>query len=576
MAAPTSPSLFDQFARGWRSYALIALIAAMSGFFGVVRFPPTDIDESRFMQATRQMVETGDYIRIRLQDAERNRKPIGIHWLQAGVVQAALPITQRLNTAWPYRLPSVLGLVLAALAALWGGSALLGQRTALLGAGIYASGLLASTEGMIAKTDSMMVGFTTLALAALAHLRTGSAKPKLTALVFWVAVGCGILIKGPVTPAVAMLTLAALALWERKAAWMKPLLWWPGPILALAITLPWLIVIGVATEGRFYTDLLASELGPKLAGSDHAHRGLPGYYLLLLPLLIFPATYALPAAARLGWAAVRAPRADEAHAPLRFLLAWAGVTFLMFELLPAKLVHYTLPAYPALALLCAAGLMAMRGRAWRTMHPIGSVLFAVFGLLIVGLIAYVATFIPGDGGADLRRAIGAGLIGAAIIAAAVVGLTISRRAAARAAILVASGLALSFGLREQVFPQARGLFVSEEAVAALTRARLMPEDDEPFWVVGYSQPSLVFLTRTSIRLVEPEEAAAHANAGDAIVIEGRVLAETNAALAAHGLAFAPADAPARGVALGRGENMTLYLGRLEASGDAAGAPPQNP
>lgn len=576
--APVPTALFDQLARGWRSYALIALIALTGGLFGVGNLPPMDIDESRFMQATRQMVETGDYVRIRLQEEERNRKPIAIHWLQAASVHLTDPLTDRLNTVWPYRLPSVLGLVLAALATLWAGGALVGQRAALIGAGLYASGLLAGMEGMTAKTDSVMVGFTALAMAALARLRFSPQAPKLTAAVFWLALGCGILTKGPITPAVAAITLVALALWERKAGWMRPLAWWPGPLLATAIALPWLIAIGVATEGRFYTELLATELGPKLTGADSAHRGFPGYYLLLLPLLIFPATYALPAAARLAWDAARAKRDDESRAPLRFLIAWAAGTFLIFELMPAKLVHYTLPAYPAIALLCAAGLAAMRGRRWRTTHPAGAVLFLVFGLLIVAVMAGVATFIPGDAAADLRRAIATALVGAAIVIAAVVGLSVYRRAAARAVILIVCGLALSFGLRDQLAPQARGLFVSAELVDALTRARLMPRESENFWVVGYSQPSLVFLTRTSIKLVRVNELGA-VEPGDRMVIEGRVLTDTNAALARRGLAFDAADAPVSGIALGRGETTTLHFGVVSEAGPnapPAGAPSPNP
>ncbi len=567
MAAPVSTALFDQFARGWRAYVLVGLVALASGLFGIVRFPPMDIDESRFMQATRQMVETGDYVRIRLQDAERNRKPVGIYWMQAASVHIAEPFTPRLNTAWPYRLPSVLGLVIGALAALWGGTALLGPRAALIGALLYASGLLAGMEGMTAKTDAVMVGFTTLALAAAARLRVGVAKERLVALVFWSALACGALVKGPVPPAIVVLSLGALALWERRLAWMKPLAWWGGPALALAIALPWMIAIGHATEGRFYAALLQNELAPKIAGGDHAHGGFPGYYTLLLPLLIFPATYALPAAARLVWGAARRARNDPSHAGLRFLAAWAGATFLAFELLPTKLVHYTLPAYPAIALMCGAGLMAMRGRPWRTTHPMGAVLLGVSGALIVALFAFVSTFIPGDSGADLRRIIGTALLGGALLIAALVGLSMFRRPAVRAAILVGCGLAFSFGLREQLVPQARGLFVSAETVAALTRARLTPRANEAFWVVGYTQPSLVFLTQTSIRLVEPPEAAERAAAGETIVIEGRVLSEVQDRLAARGLAFTPADQPVRGMALGRGEQTTLYFGKIEPSSE---------
>lgn len=568
MTDTPAPSLVQQFTRGWRGYVLIALIALTSGLIGATKVPPLDIDEARFAQATRQMVESDDYVRIRLQDRDRNRKPIGIHWLQAASVHVFEPLTPKLNTIWPYRIPSALGLALAALATMWAGAALLPQRTALIGAGLFATGLLASLEGMIAKTDSVMVGLTTLAIAALAQLYAGKPRPRLMSLVFWAAIGFGVLIKGPITPLVAALTLGALFAWERKAAWMKPLLWWPGPLLALAITLPWFISINAATEGRFFSELLANELGPKVVGTDHSHSGFPGYYLLLLPLLIFPATYALPAAARISFAAMRAPRTDETQAALRFLLCWAIPTFLLFELFPTKLIHYTLPTYPAIALLCAAGLMAMRMKQWRTMHPLGAVLFALFGGLIVGLTAFVATYMPGGFDADFRRALSAGIIGALILIASIVGLSLAKRPTARASILIACALAFSFTLRERTLPEARSLFVSQEAVAALTRARMMPRDQEPFWVVGYSQPSLIFLTRTSIRMVQPEEMAAQAKPGDSIVIESRVLERTLALLQARHLRYEEVDAPARGIALGRGENTALHIGRVRQLSDA--------
>jgi 4-amino-4-deoxy-L-arabinose transferase-like glycosyltransferase len=568
---PPSPALFDQLLRGWRGYALVALLALASALFGIARMPVMDIDEARFAQASRQMVESGDYVRIRLQDAERNRKPVGIYWLQAASVNVLRPFTERLNTIWPYRVPSALGLVMAALAALWAGQALFGARIAVMGAGLYASGLLAGLEGMTAKTDSVLVGFTTLAIAALARLRFGGAatQPRLLALVFWSAFACGVMIKGFITPMAAVLTLLTLFLWERKAAWMKPLLWWPGPVLAVAIAAPWLIAIGVVTEGRFYQDLIATELGPKVVGSDHAHRGAPGYFLLLLPLLIFPATYALPAAFRVAWRALRTPVKDETQAPLRFVLAWALPTFLAFEIFPTKLIHYTLPVYPALALLCGVGLGAMRGKRWRTTHPAGLALFAVGGAVIVALTAYGATFIPGDADADLRRAIATAVVGGGILIAAMVGLSLMRRGTYRAGILIMCGLALSFILRDRIVPDARNLFVTNEAVAVLTRARLMPASGEPFWVVGYTQPSLVFATQTSIRLVDPEAAAVGVEPGDTMMIEGRELQSTLTALSARDLTFEEVTEPARGIALGRGEQTTLHIGRAAVNGGAA-------
>ncbi len=578
MASPVSPALFDQFARGWRGYVLVALIALMSSLFGATRVPVMDTDEARFAQATRQMVETGDYVRIRVQDEERNKKPIGVHWLQAASVQLFEPITERLNVIWPYRLPSALGVVLAALAALWAGRALFKERTALFGAGLFAAGALVGFEGMTAKTDAVLLGCTTLAMAALARLRFGSPRPRVLALLFWFALGCGVLVKGPVAPLLAGLALAALAFWERRAVWMRPLLWWPGPLLAVLIVAPWSIAISLQTDGRFFFDMIFGDLAPKLVSGQEGHFALPGYHLFLLPFLIFPAAYALPAAVRLGWETVRAPRADAEHAAYRFLICWAAPIILFFELAPTKLAHYSMPAYPAIALLCGAGLVAMRGRPWRTTHPAGVALFAVTGAVIVALMAASATFMPGDFEADMRRAISTALIGLGVVGATLAALIMLRRPAARVAALVACALILSFSLRERLLPEARALNVSSEAVAALTRARLTPRADRPLWVVGYRELSLVFLTRTSIRLADPNEAGERAQPGDALVVEGRALQQTTSQLAQRNLRFRVSEPPVRGFAIGRGERVALFVGTLEAASDEAqaGGPPLRP
>lgn len=584
MALPAQTSLFDQFARGWRGYVLTALIALTASLLGAARVPVMDGDEARFVQATRQMVESGDYVRIQLQEHERNRKPAGLHWLQAASVAAFEPITGRLNTIWPYRLPSALGVALAALATLWGGTALVGRRQALIGAALLGAGALVSFEGMTAKTDAVLLGFTTLAMAALARLRVldQAQRPheaKRLSVLFWAALGCGVMIKGPVAPMVAALTLATLAIWERRAAWMKPLLFWPGPLLALLIVAPWSIAISLDTGGRFFADMIDGDILPKITTGAEGHFALPGFHTFLLPFLIFPATYALPAAGRVALDTLRAPRDDAEHAPIRFLIAWIAPTLLAFELAATKLPHYAMPVYPAITLLCGAGIVAMRGFRWRSAHPAGVVLFAVSGVVLAALMAISATFMPGDFAADFRRAIATALIGVGVVAAGFTALMMVRRPEARVVALVLCALALSFSLRERLLPEARTLFVSSEAVAALTRARLTPREDRPLWSVGYNEASLVFLTRTSINLAPPETAGAHANIGDAVVVEVRARQAFEQELATRGLAFTPAEPPVRGYSAGRGEPVALFVGRVaEAANvsEAADGQPQNP
>lgn len=59
---------------------LVMLVAVLPG---VTHLPPMDRDEARYMQASRQMVETGDVITIRFQEELRAKKPAGIYWMQS-------------------------------------------------------------------------------------------------------------------------------------------------------------------------------------------------------------------------------------------------------------------------------------------------------------------------------------------------------------------------------------------------------------------------------------------------------------------------------------------------------------
>src|SRR5438105_15357402 len=95
-------------ARAVALLVLVSLAAFLPGFFQI---PPTDRDEARFAQATKQMLETGEYVDIRFQDEVRYKKPVGIYWLQAGVVKAAnaLGMPNAQHTIWVYRIPSLIG-----------------------------------------------------------------------------------------------------------------------------------------------------------------------------------------------------------------------------------------------------------------------------------------------------------------------------------------------------------------------------------------------------------------------------------------------------------------------------------
>src|SRR5437762_12927343 len=148
---------------GWRPYALLETLCLVLYLPGIASIPPLDRDESRFAQASRQMLESGDVLRIRFQDEARNKKPAGIYWLQAASVTVFS--TPQSDAIWPYRLPSVVGALLAVLLVFAIGNALLGRgdeeppprMVALIAAVLLASALGLVAEAHIAKTDAALL-----------------------------------------------------------------------------------------------------------------------------------------------------------------------------------------------------------------------------------------------------------------------------------------------------------------------------------------------------------------------------------------------------------------------------------
>src|SRR6185312_9936026 len=156
---------------GARRNLLLILLCLFAFLPGISTLPPTDRDESRFVQSTKQMVETGNYVDIRLQDENRYKKPIGIYWLQSAAVLlsgkgAAAPI-------WVYRLVSVLGATLAVLAAGWLGARMFGATAGMIAATVLAGVLMLAFEARIAKTDAMLLATAVFAQAAIARLYIG-------------------------------------------------------------------------------------------------------------------------------------------------------------------------------------------------------------------------------------------------------------------------------------------------------------------------------------------------------------------------------------------------------------------
>jgi 4-amino-4-deoxy-L-arabinose transferase-like glycosyltransferase len=536
--------------RGWRGPALAALIAGLAGLPGLLAVPPLDRDESRFAQATAQMLETHDFVVIRYQDAPRFKKPVGIHWLQAASV--TLFSDPEAREIWAYRLPSLLGAMLAAAACAWGASAFFGAEAGLLAGAMLGTTFLLSTEAMIAKTDAVLCGATTLAMAALGRLyaaaRDGPPAPRSAVWLFWAAIGVAALVKGPVGPMVATLAIVLLAALDRRPGWLLGLKWYWGLALVAVIVGPWAGAVTVATDGAFWSTAVGTDLAPKLVGGQEGHGAPPGYHTLLAPLLTFPMTLLLPAAAACAWLRRKEPG-------VRFAVAWLVPAWLVFEATPTKLPHYPMPTYGALAWLAAAAVTQPMGRGARWS---GAALSALCGLLAAAVGVYFARTYGDHTDIPYAAAAAALLLGAGLAGANLLARDAPRQAVATAIVLgvLGHGVLLA-GLAPRLLP----LWLSARTEAALARARLLPKQgvaDAPVAVAGYAEPSLVFALGTATELDTPAEAAEAIAENRPAVVEGREDPAFRQALGAIG-ARAVQVGEVRGLNYSKGDKVTLRI-----------------
>ena len=476
---------------------LVSLLFYLPGFFQI---PPVDRDEAYFAQATKQMIETGDYVDIRYQDDVRYRKPVGIYWLQAAAVNtaSALGMANARMTIWLYRIPSLIGAIGAVLATYSTALAFVSRRGAMLAAMMMIASALLGVEARLAKTDAVLLLTVVVAMGALARVyltayRPDLPRPGLTVpAIFWTALAAGILIKGPLILLVVATAALVLSIMERSARWLSALRPLAGIGWLLLLVLPWFIAIFVRVGGQFFVNSVGQDLLGKVVTGQEAHGAPPGLYLVLFFITFFPGSILAPLAVPAVWSGRREPAA-------RFLLAWLVPSWIVFEAVMTKLPHYVLPLYPAIAIL-TAGAIETKVLSNRTWLKSGTIFWLIgpslFGIALVALSIIVAH--------DLA------LLAWPFLAAAMVfGLFAWRlyeddgaeRSLLRA---LAASLPMGIATYAVVVPLLVPVF------PAVAIARVMRESGCAHPVAassGFEEPSLVFLAGTDTHLTTPSGAA---------------------------------------------------------------------
>ncbi|MEN6439806.1 MAG: glycosyltransferase family 39 protein [Syntrophobacter sp.] len=509
-----------------KPYIILVLLCLFLYVPGLGSIPPIDRDEARFAQATTQMLESGDYVRISFQDEPRNKKPIGIYWLQAASVAIAGTLESR--RIWPYRIPSLLGAVIAVLFLYALGRRLFDARTAFFGAALCAASTLLVIEAHLATTDAVLLATIMAAQWALSRYYIPAAstpvRPEISGtapkcvstetkqvnstdplpgtgafLTFWAAQAIGILIKGPITPLVSLLTIGCLVAAERKVGWLRGLRPLKGLVIVAALVSPWLVAIAIATKGAFFQQALGEDLLSKVGSAQELHGFPPGFYLALLPVMLWPASFFIVPALARAW--------KKRTPAVKFCLSWIIPVWILFELIPTKLPHYVLPAYPPLCLLIAEALIACSAGGLAELRSKWVTLGASCCALVMVAAGFGICALPWflEHRLDVICLVPAA---AAVVSTVFFIANIAKNRFIHAAwvALIGTGIVLGAGL-QWILPGIDSPWLSR-TVAAEVHESARRKGVEPLLASGrYHEPSLVFLLGTRTHLTSPAETA---------------------------------------------------------------------
>ena len=345
---------------------IVALVAALI-FFGCIISPPSLMDDVDAVQAqiARNMLQSGDWVTARLDGIVYLEKSPLKYWMIA-VSFIVFGVHD-----WAARIPIAFGTVLLCWVTARFGAWAFGRR-----AGMYSGLVLATSVGLFLFTRILIpdvILTLTITLASWGLLRAlddTEVHPAAWALTMWAAVGTGLLLKGlvaalfPAASALLYLGLTRQLFVRRTWRRLRP---FSGMLLLLAIAAPW-HVLATLRNPPYFDLTMHSERGSYHGFfwfyfiNEHVLRFLnlryprdyntvPRLYFWLFHLLwLFPWSVYLPATLKLQYRGT-----DRASRTRLLALSWCGFVLVFFTFSTTQ-EYYSMPCYPALALLLGSAI----------------------------------------------------------------------------------------------------------------------------------------------------------------------------------------------------------------------------
>jgi 4-amino-4-deoxy-L-arabinose transferase-like glycosyltransferase len=483
-------------------YRIVILlgIAFLSLFPLLGAAPLFDEDEGFYAEASREMLETGNYLTAHINGAPQYDKPILIYWLQA--------VSFRLfgQNEFAARFPSALATFLWMLTIYRFTRRHLGLQSGFLASLFFISAIQVTITGKAAIVDSALNLFLTQCLFHLYEYTQNRKHRIYTAAMY---AGLGFLAKGPVAVAIPFgVSLIYCLMQKQFRIWLKMVFNLPAILIFMAIALPWYVLEYLDQGMIFIQDFF---LKHNLERFSRAFEGHSGSLLYYIPVIIIGT---LPHCGLL-FGLVRQARSLLKQEVYRFCFIWAGFVLILFSFGSTKLPHYILSAFPPLFILYGA-VYERLARLRSYLVPAASFLgiFLVLPLAIPLVMPYVrddfAACVMGAG----QPLFGAGYyLFCGILTVSVALLFLAKQSGLlRPAIVVSCAYLLLVNF--VLMPRIGALMQSPVREAAMIASRL-PEQPV-MW--GHSLPSFMFYSHKLVQMRRPVS-------GDLLITKKTRLAE---------------------------------------------------